>query len=421
MYSSSSRPPLDLPSHLRNSHEKLSVNGANAVNGINGRTSTHNSIRNGLENGSDAYIDGGAASNGHANGYSNTHSNGNGSAGRHHMNGDSHHEPTLNSLPNGRSSAGSWDYRSRSSMNGSTYSVNEQPNASSQNGRRSPGPANGFNRLSNGAGDRNSFASTNGTISNATVDSPRPITTSDSEHQNRFSNPQPLPNPHSTGPLTYQSPLLPSTPVPTNNSLPIPETPGRSTSTSPQPQLQPQPQRFSSLSSPPTYPPPSSPSQNSLQHPGSTQLKHRHTLEVPKVGSGRNSRDGNDAVFTSGRFSPTSVATAGARRGSSSINRRNTQSIHSNMPHEEVPPDEDALRWAEAVRQKRASKRRKKDEEDDDRVVVGTKVDQNHVNWVTAYNMLTGIRFTVSRTNAKLDRPLTDADFEAKHKFSFDM
>ncbi|CCD53331.1 hypothetical protein BofuT4_P123500.1 [Botrytis cinerea T4] len=106
MYSSSSRPPLDLPSHLRNSHEKLSVNGANAVNGINGRTSTHNSIRNGLENGSDAYIDGGAASNGHANGYSNTHSNGNGSAGRHHMNGDSHHEPTLNSLPNGRSSAG---------------------------------------------------------------------------------------------------------------------------------------------------------------------------------------------------------------------------------------------------------------------------------------------------------------------------
>lgn len=67
------------------------------------------------------------------------------------------------------------------------------------------------------------------------------------------------------------------------------------------------------------------------------------------------------------------------------------------------------------------SKRKKKDDEDDDRVVVGTKVDQNHVNWVTAYNMLTGIRFTVSRTNAKLDRELTDADFVAKHKFSFDM
>jgi 1-phosphatidylinositol-4-phosphate 5-kinase len=91
------------------------------------------------------------------------------------------------------------------------------------------------------------------------------------------------------------------------------------------------------------------------------------------------------------------------------------------MPQEEVPPDEEALRWAEMVRQKRASKRKRKDEEDDDRVVVGTKVDQSHVNWVTAYNMLTGIRFTVSRTNAKMDRDLTDADFDAKHKFSFDM
>ncbi|KAI9641252.1 Phosphatidylinositol-4-phosphate 5-kinase [Ciborinia camelliae] len=391
MYSST-RPPFDLPSHLRNSHEKLSVNGANA------RISTHNSVRSGLENGSDVYIDGA--------------SNGNGTTARPQMSGDTPHDATLNSLPNGRSSASSWDYRSRSSMNGSTYSVNDQPNGATQNGRRSPGPSVGFNRLSNGTGDRNSFASTNGTTSNATtVDASRPITTSDSEPQNRFPSPQQPPNPHSTGPLTYQSPLLPSTPVPIN-SLPVPETPARSTNNS-------TPHGLSSPTSNPP-PPPASLSQSSLQHPGSTQLKHRHTLEVPKVGPSRNSRDGNDAVFTSGRFSPTSVAT-GARRGSSSINRRNTQSIHSNMPHEEVPPDEDALRWAEAVRQKRASKRRKKDEEDDDRVVVGTKVDQNHVNWVTAYNMLTGIRFTVSRTNAKLERPLTDADFEAKHKFSFDI
>ncbi|RAL62014.1 hypothetical protein DID88_002503 [Monilinia fructigena] len=361
MYSST-RPPFDLPSHLRTSHEKVSANGTEGTNG------------------SDVYIDGA--------------SNGNGMTGRHQMNGDAHHEASLNSLPNGRSSAGSWDYRSRSSMSGSTYSVNDQPNGTAQNGRRNPTSSNGFNRLSNGTEDRNSLASTNGTISNATLDTPRPITTSDSEHQNRIPSPQPVPNPQSTGPLTYQSPLLPSTPVPAN-SLPVPETPARSANSS-------SPHR---LSSPAAYPPPS-PSQNSLQHPGSTQLKHRHTLEVPKVGPSRNSKDGNDAVFTSGRFSPTSVAT-GARRGSSSINRRNTQSIHSNMPHEEVPPDEDALRWAEAVRQKRASKRRKKDEEDDDRVVVGTKVDQNHVNWVTAYNMLTG--------------PLTDADFEAKHKFSFDI
>lgn len=151
------------------------------------------------------------------------------------------------------------------------------------------------------------------------------------------------------------------------------------------------------------------------------RLQHRHTLEVPKVSTARareiqNSTD--DVVTASGRFSPN---TPTRRRGSMSLARRATRSIHSDMHLEEVPQDEDAARWAEHIRQKRASKRKRKDDEDDDRVVVGTKVDQNHVNWVTAYNMLTGIRFTVSRTNAKMDRELTDADFEAKHKFSFDM
>lgn len=95
--------------------------------------------------------------------------------------------------------------------------------------------------------------------------------------------------------------------------------------------------------------------------------------------------------------------------------------MQSDAPRDEIIPDEDALRWTEAVRAKRASKRRKKEEEDDERVIVGTKVDESHANWVTAYNMLTGIRVSVSRTNAKLDRELTDADFETKQKSTFDM
>ena len=101
--------------------------------------------------------------------------------------------------------------------------------------------------------------------------------------------------------------------------------------------------------------------------------------------------------------------------------RRSTRTNNSDQNLDELNPDEDTARWTEAVKQKRASKRRRRDDDDDDRVIVGTKVDQNHVNWVTAYNMLTGIRFTVSRVNAKLDRELTPADFQAKHKFSFDM
>jgi len=107
---------------------------------------------------------------------------------------------------------------------------------------------------------------------------------------------------------------------------------------------------------------------------------------------------------------------------------------------DEVPQDEDAAKAAEAIIAKRESKRRRKEEGEDDKVLVGTKVDMNHANWITAYNMLTGIRFVVcdttfnlyqnatyktriqvSRINAKMFRPLTDADFDAKHKFSFDM
>ncbi|CAO2656451.1 Nn.00g052540.m01.CDS01 [Neocucurbitaria sp. VM-36] len=155
------------------------------------------------------------------------------------------------------------------------------------------------------------------------------------------------------------------------------------------------------------------------QHP--YRLQQRHTLEVPKLATSRARESQNntdDVISASGRFSPT---TPQRRRGSMSLVRRTTRSIHSDMHLDEVPQDDDAARWAEHIRQKRASKRKRKEDDDDDRVVVGTKVDQNHVNWVTAYNMLTGIRFTVSRTNAKMDRELTDADFDAKHKFSFDM
>ena len=159
-------------------------------------------------------------------------------------------------------------------------------------------------------------------------------------------------------------------------------------------------------------------------HPPAPRPNHRHTtLEVPRVSTSRTSRDfslpntASDGGSESGRFSPTSRTP----RASNTLVRAPTRSVHSDLYLDEVPPDGDVARWTETIRQKRASRRQKKEEEEDDRVVVGTKVDMNHVNWVTAYNMLTGIRFTVSRTNAKIDRELADADFDARHKFSFDM
>lgn len=163
-------------------------------------------------------------------------------------------------------------------------------------------------------------------------------------------------------------------------------------------------------------------SHSSLLHPNAPRLHHRHTLEVPRVSTSRTSRDFSypntvSDGSESGRFSP-SIRTP---RASNQLVRATTRSMHSDMYLDEMPQEGDMARWTETVRQKRASRRKKKEEEEDDRVVVGTKVDMNHVNWVTAYNMLTGIRFTVSRTNAKLDRELTDSDFDARHKFSFDM
>lgn len=180
----------------------------------------------------------------------------------------------------------------------------------------------------------------------------------------------------------------------------------------------PSPQNFSSSHYPSTSANASA-STSALQPP-TPGLKHRHTLEVPKVQPSRGSRDSTDTAYTSGRFSPTGGAGPSQRRGSLNLGRKNTRSLHSDLPREEIAPDDDALRWAEAYRQKRA-KKKKREDDDDDRVLVGTKVDENHANWTTAYNMLTGIRVSVSRTNAKLDRPLTDADFETKQKSTFDM
>lgn len=157
-------------------------------------------------------------------------------------------------------------------------------------------------------------------------------------------------------------------------------------------------------------------------HPGAPRLHHRHTLEVPRLSTSRTSRDFSypgtaSEGSESGRFSPTPRTP----RASNTLARAPTRSVHSDMYLDEIPADSDVAKWTETMRQKRASRRRRKEEEDDDKVIIGNKVDKDHVNWVTAYNMLTGIRFTVSRNNAKLDRELSDADFDAKNKLRFDM
>lgn len=240
---------------------------------------------------------------------------------------------------------------------------------------------------------------------------PGPINTEHSQHSNDHftrhgrghSNSAPTVSPHASFGTSVEAAHIMSVPR-----------------TSPE-ELTPPPNRLSApVSATPSQAPADLPT-TSL-HPAAPRLHHRHTLEVPRVSTSRTSRDFSypntvSDGSESGRFSPSTRTP----RASNQLVRGTTRSIHSDIYLDEMPQEGDMARWTETVRQKRASRRKKKEEEEDDRVVVGTKVDMNHVNWVTAYNMLTGIRFTVSRTNAKIDRELTDSDFDARHKFSFDM
>ena len=57
----------------------------------------------------------------------------------------------------------------------------------------------------------------------------------------------------------------------------------------------------------------------------------------------------------------------------------------------------------------------------DEKPVVGNLIGEGHANYVLMFNMLTGIRVAVSRCQAKMRRPLTDEDYTAAHKYSFDL
>ena len=109
------------------------------------------------------------------------------------------------------------------------------------------------------------------------------------------------------------------------------------------------------------------------------------------------------------------------RRASTSIIHTSTGRVSDSSNH--TDESEELARLADLANKRKASvrKRRRDDDVDDSRVLVGTKIDEAHANYMTAYNMLTGIRVGVSRTNAKIKKELTDADFQARHKYTFDM
>lgn len=79
----------------------------------------------------------------------------------------------------------------------------------------------------------------------------------------------------------------------------------------------------------------------------------------------------------------------------------------------------DTRKTRKSILHKREIRRKKLIHPDDDRVLIGNKVSEGHVNFIIAYNMLTGIRVAVSRCSGIM-KPLTPKDFKCTKKLAFD-
>ena len=169
---------------------------------------------------------------------------------------------------------------------------------------------------------------------------------------------------------------------------------------------------------------------SSLAGPGPSTLSRRFRADespilAPIVPSRRLA-----PLSTDGLLQPPSLSTMRPPRrnttGSAPRSPRTTTraASHLNLNSEdgELPEElvSDIQQQAEQIRRERLSKRVKQAEEMP-RVLVGNLIGEGHVNYVLMYNMLTGIRIAVSRTQAKIKRTLTDDDFSSRHKYSFDM
>ncbi|KAF9993540.1 Phosphatidylinositol-4-phosphate 5-kinase [Entomortierella chlamydospora] len=160
--------------------------------------------------------------------------------------------------------------------------------------------------------------------------------------------------------------------------------------------------------------------------PLSASPRRASTLDPRRVRRGSQFEDPATGVSRQPQFPQGEFSSRARRR---QIYRRNTYSADIasasfNRSDDEMEMDEleEARRRMEVL--KKSSSRRTskwKKDDDTDRVLIGTPISEDHVNYVLMYNMLTGIRVSVSRCNAKPQRALVDEDFTAAHKLAFDI
>lgn len=178
-----------------------------------------------------------------------------------------------------------------------------------------------------------------------------------------------------------------------------------------------------------SYGQPRSSSSHTLHLHQQPQFRQNSAASATSAAAPRASMSSQISRTSSQRSQRNSVGENALARVSSSLSfvrRRSISAVANRLSTSSILDDnsasaQDIERLREAIIAQRESKRRRREVIEDERVLVGTQVSEGHVNYVTAYNMLTGIRVSVSRCNAKVDHELVDADFKARHKLAFDI
>ncbi|KAF9343949.1 hypothetical protein BGX34_006204, partial [Mortierella sp. NVP85] len=103
------------------------------------------------------------------------------------------------------------------------------------------------------------------------------------------------------------------------------------------------------------------------------------------------------AISSSRRQQPISPTELASRTRQRYVHRRNTFSVDVGSTtfqrsDDEMDELEEARRRMDALRRSSSRRRSKRKSDDNDRVLIGTRIGEDHVNYVLMYNMLTGIR-----------------------------
>ena len=170
-----------------------------------------------------------------------------------------------------------------------------------------------------------------------------------------------------------------------------------------------------------------------LQAPPLTPLTHK-----------RRNTTGSNSISSVGTAAPTRTKTIHTPNPAHAYSHSFTQShVYDAEDMAAEGLDSEMQQQAEQIRRERQSKRqaekakaqpqaesmlertrsivRGQSNKGDDAPLVGNLIGEEHVNYVLMYNMLTGIRTSVSRCQAKMRRPLAESDYIAANKYSFDM